>query len=351
MISGKWKALPSWLSNEGPETDVVVSTRVRLARNLAQRSFPARCSSPERTQVFEDITNSLKSSSRFRGYEYLNFSSLPELHQRALVERRAGSAELLKARGDRGVVTGDRFRVCIMINEEDHIRIQCFLSGCLPEAAWGTVSEIDDDIGSSLEIAYDSRRGFLSSCATNSGTGLRISFLLHLPALILTRSIDQVLQAVTQMGVSVRGFFGEHSDVIGAFFQLSNHAAMGAEEEQFVADTHGTVQEVMRLEREARESIVNDAREELEDKVYRACGALRYARLLELNECISLLSALRLGLHCGIVQRPAPGRLNELLLDCLPAHMQMELGRGMNDDEINRHRAERARSFMEEWNI
>jgi protein arginine kinase len=349
MISSiKIGEVPAWLDNAGPESDVVVSTRLRLARNLTHCRFPMRASLNERKGVYEQVTDTLRRIEQFSSYVCYSFLRLPRLEQQLLVEERIASPDLLSGDGERGVVTGDSHRVNILVNEEDHLRLHYLDSGCRTESMWDMLDSMDTLLGDKMPWAFDEQRGFLTSCPTNSGTGLRISFLLHLPGLVLTKTIDQVLQAASQMGVSTRGFFGEHSEVVGSVFQLSNLAALGASEKEFIKNTRSVIHTIIGNEREARDKILHDARLELEDKIFRAYGILLHAKTLSVDEFLNLSSALRLGIETGLFDKLTVKRLNRILLLILPAHMQTFLGRTMNDEEVNRERADVVRMLLKE---
>ena len=339
-------AVPKWFSGAGPDVDVVVSTRVRLARNCARYRFPSKASLFERRQVFEVVTTAFKQSPQYNDFNYFNCTQLNKIEQQYLVEERLISADLLAAEGDRGVICDTSQRICIMVNEEDHVRMQAMDSGCCPHDLWNVLDGIDDALGMQLDFAYENRRGFLTSCPTNSGTGLRVSFLMHLPACILIKNIDQVLLAASQMGVATRGFFGEHSNVVGSFFQLSNMAAMGASETEFLENTKRVMLKTVEAERKARERILVDAQRELTDKIQRAYGILTHAVMLDVDEFLNLSSALRLGIECNLFNPTTLPLLNQLTLRIMPAHLQTYLKKTMSDDELRIARAETVKTFF-----
>jgi protein arginine kinase len=338
--------LPPWLSGSGPENEIVVSTRIRLARNLNNHPFPSHASPGERKQVFETVSRTLHGRSGCGTFKAVNFSSLPRIDQQYLVERRIASPDLLGTDGDRGVAFDNTSGIAVMINEEDHLRLQCLMSGCRPMDSWNAIDRLDDELGRTLEFAFDRRRGFLACCPTNSGTGLRVSFLMHLPALALTKALDPVLQGATMLGIAVRGFFGEHSGVVGSFFQLSNQATMGAHEQEFIARTEKTVREIVACEKKARERLLAEARVELCDKIYRAFGILSYARTLSMPEFLNCASALRLGIDTGLFTGVTARTLNAATLAVMPAHLQKFARRELDEKALSVLRAERVRSLL-----
>lgn len=339
---------PVWFSGKGPENDVIISTRIRLARNLAGHTFPNRASLQERKSVFEDVAQACAGIPQCKGFTVANFVGLKSLNQQYLVEDRAASPDMLRLEGDRGVVGDTDREVSIMINEEDHIRLQAMGSGACAEELWSRIDTIDTAVGKKLNLAFDRRRGFLTCCPTNSGTGLRVSFLMHLFGLTLTKAIDQVLQGASQMGISTRGFFGENSEIVGNVFQLSNQATMGSHESEFLESTEGLIREIISLERQARERILAEAGNELEDKVYRAYGILRHARTLEIDEFLNLSSALRAGIDCGLFEGVSLPELNRLTLLIMPAHIQILYDREMDERELRSMRAEIVRNFFDQ---
>lgn len=339
-------SIPRWFFGVGPDVDVVISTRIRLARNCARYRFPFRASLFERKQVFEEVTLAFKQSPQYNDFNYINCTQLNKVEQQYLAEERLISADLLAVEGDRGVVCDTTRRVCIMVNEEDHVRMQAMDSGCCPHDLWNILDGIDDALGMQVDFAFENRRGFLTSCPTNAGTGLRVSFLMHLPALILTKNIDQVLLAASQMGIATRGFFGEHSNVAGSFFQLSNAATMGATETEFLENAKRVMLKTVEAERKARERVLSDAQRELTDKIQRAYGILTHAVMLDVDEFLNLSSALRLGIECNLFNPTTVPLLNRLTLHILPAHLQTYHKKSMNEDELRLARAETVKEFF-----
>jgi protein arginine kinase len=338
--------LPVWFGDNGPENEIVISTRIRLARNLNNHPFPSHASPGERKKVFDTVQRALPSRAGNHALYTVNFSNLSPVDQRFLVERRIASPDLLSLEGDRGVAFDNASGIAVMINEEDHLRLQCLVPGCDPLVSWNALDSLDDTLGRELDYAFDRRRGYLTCCPTNSGTGLRVSFLVHLPALILTKSLDAVLLGATQLGVAVRGFFGEHSEVVGGYFQLSNQATMGSSEREFIANAEKTVAEIVGCERRARDRLLKEARLELEDKIHRAFGILSFARMLSVAEFLNCASALRLGIDTGIFDKVSRERLNSATLEVLPAHLHRFANRELDATATATLRAERVRTLL-----
>lgn len=340
------ESIPAWLSNGGPDSDCIISSRIRLARNVAGHQFPLKASLLERKHVFEKVSDAIHGISYFKSSNFLNLSDVEKVKQLFLLENRVISNELINSSGDRGVVCDSGSRISIMVNEEDHIRMQCMDSGYQPDLLWDTINSIDDELGKLVTYAYDTKLGFLTSCPTNSGTGLRVSFLLHLPGLVLTKTIDSVLSGASQMGISIRGFFGEYSDVIGNFFQLSNQATMGSNEEGFLQNTKDIILKIKDYEHAARDRILKDAKSELKDKVLRSYGILRYAHTLSIDEFLNLISAIRIGIDCGIMDTMKIEELNKIMLLCLPAHLKLFHKGKIKDEDENFIRAELVKKLL-----
>jgi protein arginine kinase len=340
--------VPAWFSGRGPEADVVISSRVRLARNLADLPFPGRASLEERSEIFEMARAVCPTLPPCAGFSVTNFTVLPRLNQQLLMEEHTVSRDLVDAEGDRGLMTGADSKLGVQVNEEDHFRLQALDSGLCAEGLLKSVDTLDTAMGQAMRFAYDRRRGYLTACPTNAGTGLRISFLLHLPGLALTKAIDQVLQAASHMSMATRGFFGENSEIVGTFFQVSNQATMGSTEAEFLAATEGLVRQVVSMERDARQRLLKDARTELSDKVHRAYGILRYARTLSVTEFLNLSSALRIGVECELLRGLSALDLNRLTLVIMPAHLQTLYGRQIEADEQAVLRAETVRGLLKQ---
>ena len=346
--SHRRRGVPVWFDSSGPEGDVVVSTRIRLARNLAEHKFPGRAPAREKQKIFKEVSAAIEGASKLCGaFEVINFGQIGKLEQHILAEERVVSVDMLRGEGDRGVACDPSRRSCVMINEEDHLRIQGIDSGFRTFDLWELANAVDDALGKGLKYAYSERLGFLTACPTNAGTGLRISYLMHLPGLVLTKTIDQVLQGASQMGVATRGFFGEHSDVLGNFFQLSNQATLGASEAEFIESTSGVIKEIIGHERAARERLMNEAPLEVSDKVCRAYGILCNARMLSFGELLNLTSAIRLGIENGIYRYHTVDDINTFVMISMPAHLQVYIG-GLKDPpgEPDAVRADLARAVF-----
>lgn len=227
-----------------------------------------------------------------------------------------------------------------MINEEDHLRIQCFLPGLQLVECYHRAQALDDDLESQLEYAFDERRGYLTACPTNAGTGLRASVMLHLPAMQMTGQTNQILQNIGQLGMTVRGLYGEGTEVAGNFFQMSNQITMGQTEGEICTHLQAVTEQLVEQERLLRERLQLDLKYQLEDKIGRAFGILSHARIINSNEALALLSDVRLGIDMGILKGIKPFALNELVVAIRPAHLQKRAEREMDATERDVKRAE-----------
>lgn len=345
-LSDLAKTLAEWFSGSGLESATVVSSRVRLARNLAGLPFTHRSTPQQRCRIVGAVTDAAQQTELLKGGSFLSVEGLSDVDRQLLVERRLISPALSEGQGERGVVVGEGETCSVMINEEDHVRIQAILRGVDLEGAFVTASCVDDELGGLLEFAFSSEYGHLTACPTNVGTGLRASVLIHLPALVLTDDMHHIVRAVGDMGLTVRGFYGEGSEVVGNLFQISNQITLGRSEEGTLQDLGKTVKDIIEMEEKAREVLVKNARSEIEDKVWRAIGILDNARLLTSQEFMSLSSATRLGVGLGLVARPKAGVLNELMVLTQPSHLQCLAGRSLSANERDEMRAKMVRQRM-----
>ncbi len=321
-----------WLDASGPSSHLVLSTRIRLARNLAGRVFQGRNSETEREDILSVVEGAARESVLLRQATKFRLDRLDRTDRQLLHERHLVSKELAgldpdgRVRSGASVLVQDR--IGVMLNEEDHLRIQGLHSGFALEATYAEVDRLDSELGQRLAFAFHPEFGYLTSCPTNVGTGLRASVLIHLPGLVLTKEISKVLQGLAQVGLTFRGLYGEGSEVVGNFFQLSNQTTLGSTEHELLDHLGKMVRQVMDYEEQARQVLLRDAPTIIEDKVWRAYGLLRYARALSFEEAMNLLSGVRLGVGVGLIPDVAMYTLNKLLVYTQPAHLAVAEGRG-----------------------
>ena len=340
-----------WLDASGPHADIAIATRVRLARNLEGRRYGSLARAGDREQIFAEAAQAVYSACRPREAAVLDLVELPRRSQRILLERRLASQELI---GGRAPEAGAGVAICpggalsVMINEEDHLRMQCIRSGLRLADSLRRVSGLDDELGGMLPLAWHPEFGFLTSCPTNAGTGLRASVLLHLPGLVLTREITGTLRAITQVGLTTRGLFGEGSEFVGNFFQISNQTTLGRSEEDLVDHLDRTVLTVISREKEARKVLMRDAGTITEDKVWRAYGLLRYAHTIDYEEMMNLLSGVRLGVSLRILPAPSLYALNRTMILTQTAHLEAAAESAISPEERKVSRAARIRRILRE---
>jgi protein arginine kinase len=340
----------AWLEASGPHADVVLSTRVRLARNLQRHAFAPRIREAEREQIFEEVRKASEST-ELKGGMSLDLAGLAPLSRKVLLERHLISRELAGTAGEApargaGLLVGPRDTLGVMINEEDHLRIQALLSGLRLRDAFQRVDRLDEDLGGQLPFAYHHEFGYLTSCPTNAGTGLRASILVHLPGLVLTKEIGKVLHGISQVGLTFRGLYGEGSEVVGNFFQISNQTTLGKSEEDLIEHLEKIVGQVIRYEMDARKVLLRDAPAVIEDKIWRAYGLLRYARSLSFDEVMNLLSGVRLGVSLNLLSGVRVYTLNKIMIYAQAAHMEQAAGRPLDEPECDVQRATYVRAML-----
>ena len=340
----------TWLDASGPRADVVLSTRIRLARNIEGQSFSQRARDDDRLAVLERVENAaatipvMGDAVRFR-LDRLERPDRQLLHERHLVSKelaglerdgrpRPGAAVLVTGRGG------------VMVNEEDHLRLQAMRSGFALEDAYAEIEALDVELGRLLPFAFHREFGYLTSCPTNAGTGLRASVLIHLPGLVLTKEIGKVLQGLAQVGLTFRGLYGEGSEVVGNFFQLSNQTTLGKSETELLEHLGKIVGQVIEYEEQARELLLQKAPTEVGDKVWRAFGLLKHARSLTFEETMNLLSGVRLGAGLNLIPDVRVYTLNKLLIYTQPAHLGALEGRPTSDPELATVRATYVRRLL-----
>jgi protein arginine kinase len=342
----------SWLDASGSDHEIVLSTRVRLARNLQGYVFSVRAGAEDRLGILDRVRGALAATGRLEeGGVLWEMADLEPVDRRLLHERHIVSRELIGP-DDGTPPVGAALAITssgpcgLMINEEDHLRLQSLRNGMELEAAWGEVSALDEALGRELPFAFHHEFGFLTCCPTNVGTGLRASVLLHLPGLVLTKEISKVLQGISQVGLTYRGLYGEGSDIVGNFFQISNQTTLGKSESDLVDHLREIVGQVVEYEKRARAVLLREAPNVLEDKVWRAYGILRHARSLSFDETMNLLSGVRLGLTLKLLRTPRVRTLNEIMIFAQSAHLERRAGRTLDEGDADVYRASLVRERL-----
>jgi protein arginine kinase len=341
-----------WLDASGPSSDIVLSTRIRLARNIEGYAFTARARDGERLRVLAQTRQAVAAVPSLSGaVTYRVDEMLPTdraiLHERHLVSKElAGLDPQHPLRSGAAVVLGDRLG--LMINEEDHLRLQALRSGFALNEAYADLDRLDRELGAQLPYSYHNEFGFLTACPTNVGTGMRASVLIHLPGLNLTKEISRVLTSLQQMGLTYRGLYGEGSEVVGNFLQISNQTTLGRTEEDLLDLLLRVVRHVVVQEEEARRVLLRDAGYIIEDKLWRAYGTLRYARSLTFDEAMKYLSGVRLAVGLKLISGLSVYTLNKLLIFSQAAHLAAAEGRPLTESETNLARARYVRKALDE---
>ena len=334
------KTLSQWMKGTGKESDIVLGSRVRLARNLAGVPFPSSADRSQRRQVVDQAKAALDQiHGRLGDVELVELTDLSPLERQLLVEKHLVSPALIENVYERAVMLRSDEAISIMINEEDHLRIQALFPGLALSDAWRLCNEVDDAFDRFVDYAYHERYGYLTACPTNVGTGMRASVMLHLPALTMTDQIKRVIGAVSQVGLAVRGIYGEGTEVLGNIYQLSNQVTLGHSESEIIEHLYKVTMQVLEQERGARERILERGRIQLEDRVYRSYGILANARTMTSHEAMQRLSDLRLGIDMGLVSGVEPRILQELLVMIRPAHLQKLMGQELDPPERDVKRA------------
>jgi protein arginine kinase len=341
----------SWLEASGPYADVVLSTRIRLARNLQGHSFGPRMEDEERRRILSRVQAAAERSSLLRGGVSVDVAGMTPLARHVLLERHLVSRELVGQEpagphAGAGLIIGAEEQAGVMINEEDHLRLQGILSGLRLREAYALVDGLDEELGRELPMAFHHEFGYLTSCPTNVGTGLRASILIHLPGLVLTKEIGRVLQGIGQVGLTFRGLYGEGSEVVGNFFQISNQTTLGKPEEDLIDHLQKIVQRVIQYEMNARGVLMREAPTVIEDKIWRAYGLLRYARSIAFQEVMNLLSGVRLGVSMNLLPGLRVYTLNKIMIYAQPAHLEQAAGRVLTEAEGDVHRAAYVRGIL-----
>jgi protein arginine kinase len=334
------------MSAQGDEPAQILSTRVRLARNLSAIPFTHRARDEQLLSILTSVATAARRSPSLADGSAWKLNDLSQLERAFLLERHLISRDMADARRTRGVLIGPTEAASIMVNEEDHIRIQSLAPGLQLYGAWELADTLDNDLDGILEYAFSDDWGYLTSCPTNVGTGMRVSVLAHLPSLVLTKQISKIVQGLSQMGLAVRGFYGEGSEVMGNFFQVSNQTTLGRSERESLEVLERATRQLLAHEEAARDHMLRDplTRAMLEDKVWRAYGTLQSARLLTSQEVVNLTSAVRFGAAVDMPGLPETAALNEIVICAQPAHLQVMVGREMDASE---RRMERARYVRE----
>ncbi|WP_435873842.1 protein arginine kinase [Polycladomyces subterraneus] len=335
-------AMSEWMRGGGPQSDIVISSRVRIARNLAGLPFPMLATASQSEEVVRRVEEAFqeeKEQPYFRDAELIRMDTLDDLQKRVLVEKHLISPHLAEESRHGAVILSGNEAVSIMVNEEDHLRIQCLFPGFQLKQAWRLADHIDDTLERHLSYAFDEQCGFLTSCPTNVGTAIRASVMLHLPALAMTQQLNRLFPAIAQVGLAVRGIYGEGSEALGNLYQVSNQVTLGQEEEEIIDNLVSVVGQIIDQEQTARRRLLESSPIQLEDRVHRSYGILAHARVMDSKEAMQRLSDVRLGIDLGLIKGVSATVLNELMVMTQPGFLQQYAGQRLDPGERDIRRA------------
>lgn len=315
-----------WYEKHGPQGDVVISTRIRLARNLPKIPFPERMSQKQREQVEAAVHKAVEhgSAAIAQSLRYVNMQDVSRIEAISMVERHLASPDFISQTSGRALLLAADESISVMVNEEDHVRMQIMMEGMNLEKAYQIASVLDDSLNSSLHFAFHKDLGYLTQCPTNLGTGMRASLMLHLPALQESGIMNRIAGNLSKLGLALRGTYGEGTHSVGALYQLSNQVSLGLSETEAIANLSTIVMQLMDQERKARQQMVREV--DKQDQIFRSAAILKSARVLSTDEMMKLLSHVRVGIACGLLSEIPYDTVNALMIRTQPATMSLAYG-------------------------
>jgi protein arginine kinase len=333
---------------EVDKNNIILTSRVRLARNLAHMPYPHMLNQEQINEVIEEVSSSITGSNSAvaGGFQVVKLKDMDQLNRVSMFEKHIVSSDLVNNYERAAVVVNEESDVSIMINEEDHIRLQVIYPGFKIKEAYEYANRLDDLMEEKLTYAYDGKLGYLTSCPTNVGTGIRASVMLHLPALTITKNINNVVNTVTQVGMTIRGIYGEGSNVMGNMYQVSNQVTLGLSEEEIINNLTAVTKKIIDQEEKARALLYEKQQDELEDDIYRSLGILKYARAISTAEGFNLLSRVRMGIEMGIIKDIEINEINNLLVNIQPATLQLNTGKEVDLAQRDKARAKILREAL-----
>lgn len=337
-----------WYEQIVPDGDVVISSRVRLARNLETYPFSPKITEEQAVSLVNEvkgICNELSEKDNRKFYA-CNISTLSDIDKTAMVERHIVSPLLAEKEQTTGLILSEDETISIMINEEDHVRIQAIVGGLNLEKAYEEADLIDDISFEKLHFAYDEKYGYLTACPTNVGTGMRASCMVFLPALSSARLIQKLIEEVGKYGVTIRGIYGEGTKSLGSIYQISNQKTMGISESEIIENLKRIVFQVVKQERKRREYMLSVSADEIQDEVFRSYGVLKYARQISSDDSMTLLSKLKFGMDCGLIKFDREFNIHKLMMGVQPGSLQWTLGKNVGSVTRDQSRAEYIRKEL-----
>lgn len=340
------KQTGEWLKGSKGDSGIVLSSRVRLARNIDGFTFSDWSDDAAREKVKKVCMDKISALNFMKNSLFLEMNKIDPIDRQFLLERHLISREHLRNTAQKAVFVSDKEIISIMINEEDHLRIQALQVGLNLDACWDILEGLDRRLESGLDFAYSERLGYLTACPTNVGTGMRASVMLHLPALVITQQIRGVVEAVSKLGLTVRGLFGEGTQASGNFFQVSNQVTLGQSEEIIINSLQRVIRQLILQEENSRKFLLANKKDALHDKIARAYATLKSAHIMASGEALELLSLIRLGVDTGIIKDIDQAKLNELFIVIQPAHLQKIKHKQLSATERDKERAELVRNRL-----
>lgn len=337
--------MKKWFDSTGTEEDVVISTRVRIARNIKDYKFPETINMEEADKLTENILDIFKDNFD-ENYSFIKIENIDNLDRQNYVESHLISPRLIKKPEYSSFLLKEDETVSIMINEEDHLRVQSLLSGLNIDKAWEIVNDIDDKIEKKLDYAFNENFGYLTSCPTNLGTGLRVSTMVHIPAISVSGYLNSMIYGFNKIGLTVRGIYGEGSKGLGNLYQISNQVTLGENEKTIIEKLRGVIYQVIEKERELREFLLLNRRDDFEDRVFRSYGILENARIVSSKEAMAHISNIRLGMEAGLIDKFNYRDITELIISVQPAHIQKQFDTNLGKKDRDIKRAELIRKFF-----
>ena len=333
--------MTKWIDNSGTEKDIVVSSRIRYARNLRNHKFPILLDKNGSDEIYKEISEIVKNNDIYgKNFARFKTSDIPDLEKNMLIERHIISPALIKNQDISGFILSNDEKISIMINEEDHLRLQVLSSGLNLKECLEKADEIDEILDEKLKYAFNKQFGYITACPTNLGTGMRASSMLHLPGLVLSGRLGKLLNTISKFGISVRGVYGEGSKSLGNLFQISNQTTLGNDEKTIVDKVEKTAIQIVNREKEARTYLMDENNIEIDDKTHRAYGILTNTKIISTDEAVKLLSLVMLGVDLGLIENKKKINFNKLFVEIQPMNIQFEAREELNERERDIKRAE-----------
>lgn len=335
-----------WLKGTGAHANIVMSSRIRLARNVSQHPFPNKARKKDLQEVLTMVEEAIAKINLFKDTVTFHINDLDNVDRQFLVERHLMSHEHATNPEAKALIVSKEEVLAVMVNEEDHLRIQVMESGLTLKESWDVATAIDDALSKKLNFAFSPQWGYLTSCPTNTGTAMRGSVMLHLPALVMTKQINKVLTAISKLSFASRGFYGEGTQASGNFYQISNQVSLGHSETDVINNIIGLIRQIIEQEEQARQALLLQNRPMLEDKIFRSYGVLKTAHIISSQETVELLSMVRLGVDLQILKDVDRKSINDLFIMIQPAHLQKLEGKKLSAAERDIKRASLIREKM-----